>query len=142
MLKVLYLTSFRFPLQSKKLKGRERFFHHLATALAAKPRPPAPAPAPPLLTPLRSTSCSGLITLGPLPSPGTCVTRAATAAGVSLGPGSGAGVLRCASTSGRGTTEPLAFFPTVTRTFEPSSRKRQETRTGARVTGSTRRTLE
>lgn len=127
--------------------GFSLYLNRDGKALAAKPLDPTAAAAaaaplpPPLLTPLRSTSCSGLITLGPLP-PGTCVTFDATEAGVSFVPGRGAGVLLWVRISGRGTTEPLAFLPTVTRTLEPSSRKRQETRTGARVTGSTRRTLE
>ena len=50
----------------KERKKTSLFPLHL-TALAAKPRPPS---APLLLTPLLSTSCSGLITLGPL-LPGT-----------------------------------------------------------------------
>ena len=136
ILQVLCFCRFGFSLQGNGKRNFPLPSFYLAAALAAKPRP-----TPPLLTPLLSTSCSGLITLGPSP-PGTCVTLEAREAAVSLTPGSGAGVLLWANTSGRGTTEPLAFFPTVTLTFEPSSRKRQDTRTGARVTGSTRRTLE
>jgi len=80
----------------KKPRSSSSSSSYLTTlALAAKPRsppPPPPPPPPPLLTPLFRTSCSGLITLGPL-LPGTCVTLEAREAAVSFAPGNGAGAL-------------------------------------------------
>jgi hypothetical protein len=77
----------------KKPRSSSSSSSYLTTlALAAKPRSPPPPPPPPLLTPLFRTSCSGLITLGPL-LPGTCVTLEAREAAVSFAPGNGAGAL-------------------------------------------------
>ena len=72
-----------------------------------------------------------------------CVSATACSVVVSEFPSdAGLGFFLCIKISGLGMIEPDASCPRVTLTFEPSSKYRQDTLTGALVTGSIKLTLE
>ena len=73
----------------------------------------------------------------------TIVSATACSIVVSVFPSeAGLGFFRCFKISGLGMTEPDARLPLVTLTFDPSSRYRHDTLTGAFVTGSIKLTFE